>query len=168
MQFEVGDFVVHPAYGVGHIVKVEQRQFSEQEARLYYEINLPRRTLWIPVEAPTNGLRAVTARSELDRYRDLLKSTPAPLHQNYHKRHLELNDRLSQCSFRGLCEVVRDLTAWGREKSLGSTDNATLQKTRESLFEEWAAAAGISVREAVKEVESLLRESTTGNVLQAG
>jgi hypothetical protein len=31
-----------------------------------------------------------------------------------------------------------------------------LQKTRESLYQEWATAAGVSKTEAIKEVESLL------------
>jgi CarD family transcriptional regulator len=157
MQFKIGDFVVHPVYGVGHIIKIEEKQFSEQEARLYYKVTLSKRTVWVPVEAQgTLGLRLVTAKSELDRYRTLLKSRPVPLDKNHHRRHLELVSRLKQGSFQGVCEVVRDLTAWGWRKPLGPTDTATLQKTRESLYQEWATAAGVSISEATKEVESLL------------
>ncbi len=157
MQFKVGDFVVHPAYGVGHIIKIEEKQFSEKGTRLYYKVTLPKRTIWIPVQAHgALGLRLVTAKSDLDQYRTLLKSRPVPLNKNHHRRHLELVSRLRQGSFQGVCEVVRDLTAWGWRKPLGPTDTATLQKTRESLFQEWATAAGVSIAEAIKEVESLL------------
>ncbi|MEW5957789.1 MAG: CarD family transcriptional regulator [Chloroflexota bacterium] len=157
MQFEVGNFVVHPGYGLGQIVKIEERQFSGKEARLYYQIALSRRTVWIPVEAEEdNGLRAVTAESELDRYRQLLTSRPVPLLKNHHRRHRELFSRLRQGSFQTVCEVARDLSAWGWHKPLGPTDMATLQKTLESLYQEWAVAAGISKTEAIKEVDSLL------------
>jgi CarD family transcriptional regulator len=157
MQFKVGDYVVHPAYGVGHIIKIEEKQFSEKGTRLYYKVTLPKRTIWIPVEAQgALGFRLVTAKTDLDQYRALLKSRPVPLNKNHHRRHLELVSRLKQGSFQVVCEVVRDLTAWGWRKPLGPTDTATLQKTRESLYQEWATAAGVSIAEAIKEVESLL------------
>ncbi len=158
IQFKVGDFVVHPVYGLGHLVKIEEKQFSEMRARLYYQITLPRSTIWIPVEAQaTIGLRLVTARSDLDQYRDLLKSRPVPLHKDYKQRHLELVSRLNQGSFQVVCEVVRDLTAWGWRKPLNRTDTVTLKKTQESLYQEWATAAGVSVAEAIKEIKCLLQ-----------
>jgi len=52
---------------------------------------------------------------------------------------------------------VRDLTAWGWRKSLNRTDAVTLKKTQESLCQEWATAAGVSIAEATKEVKSLLQ-----------
>lgn len=145
-------------YGLGHLVKIEERQFPEIGARLYYKITLPRSTVWIPVEAQvTIGLRLVTAKSDLDHYRDLLRSRPVPLHKNYRQRQLELVSRLNQGSFQVMCEVVRDLTASGWQKPLARTDTDTLKKTQESLTQEWATAAGVSVAEATKEVKSLLQ-----------
>ncbi|MFN8456093.1 MAG: CarD family transcriptional regulator [Anaerolineae bacterium] len=157
MQFKVGDAVVHPIYGIGHIATTEERAFSKQESRLYYHVVLPKRDIWIAVETQeASGLRLVTAKSELDRYRTLLKSRPAPLHKNHHHRHLEIANRLKQGSFQAICEVVRDLTAWGWRKPLGPTDSATLHKVRNSLYREWASAAGISTVEAIREIDSLM------------
>jgi RNA polymerase-interacting CarD/CdnL/TRCF family regulator len=158
MQFNVGDFIVHPTHGVGEIVKIEEKRFTGKETSLYYNITLPNRTLWVPVESEIAAeLRPVTARSELGQYRKLLKSPPTPLDTNYQKRHLELVRRLNEGSFRALCEVVRDLTARGWRKPLGQQDTATLKKTRENLVEEWATSAGISRAEAIQEVEALLQ-----------
>jgi len=157
MQFKAGDFVVHPVYGMGHIAKIEEKQFSEKEVRLYYKITLPKFSMWIPVAAQRAiKLRPVTTKNDLDQYRNLLKGYPVPLPKNHHRRHLELVSRLKEGSFQVVCEVVRDLTAWGWRKPLGRTDTATLKKTRESLYQEWATAAGVSMAEAIKEVESLL------------
>lgn len=158
MEFKIGDRVVHPTHGTGQIVNIEKKQFSEKMARLYYEVALPKLiTLWIPIEAQlTSGLRPVTPQNDLDHYRNLLKSPSVPLTVNHHQRHLELVSRLKQGSFQVICEVVRDLTALGRHKNLGVTDTATLQKTRQSLSQEWAAAASISLTEAIKEIDTLL------------
>ena len=157
MQFKIGDRVVHPAYGLGQIASIEEKQFSEREPHLYYHVALTKRNLWVPVEAEeASGLRLVTAKSELDQYRQVLQSRPTPLDKNHHHRHLDLAQRMKQNSFQTTCEVVRDLTAWGWRKPLGPTDTATLQKMRRSLYQEWGAAAGVSVTEATQEIEALL------------
>jgi CarD family transcriptional regulator len=161
MQLKIGDLVVHPAFGIGHIVEIEEKQFSAKEAaRLYYKITRLKYTIWIRVEAQeASGLRLVTVRSELDQYRDLLKSPPVPLNANHQQRQLELGSRLQEGSFRGVCEVMRDLTAWNLLKPLGQADTTTLQKTQASLYEEWATAAGVSNIEAIREVDTLLLQS---------
>ncbi len=160
MQLKVGDSVVHPVYGIGHVVKIEEKQFSEIGALLYYCVTLPKSTVWIPVEAQaTIGLRLVTAKSDLDYYRDLLKGRPVPLHEDCKQRHLELANRLNQGSFQVMCEIVRDLTAWGWQKPLGRTDIVTLKKAEESLYQEWATAKGVSLAEAIEEVKSLLHRT---------
>jgi RNA polymerase-interacting CarD/CdnL/TRCF family regulator len=160
MQFKVGDIVVHPAYGIGHIVKIEEKRFSKKsEARLYYQVTMPNRnTIWTPVEAQgVNGLRLVTAKSDLGQYRNLLKSRPVPLEKNHRQRHLELVSRLKQGSFQVTCEVVRDLTALDWQKPLGVTNKTILRKTQQRLYQEWATAADISIAEATKEIAALLQ-----------
>ena len=158
MQFKADDFVVHPVYGVGHIAQIEEKQFSEEDVDQYYKVILSRSTIWIPVEAQeTVGLRLVTAESDLEQYRAVLKDPPVPLDNSQpQQRHLELAGRLKEGSFRVMCEVVRDLTASGRQKPLGPTDKTTLQKTRDRLCQEWSTATGISITEVMKEISSLL------------
>lgn len=156
-QFKVGDNVVHPVYGMGHIVQIEEKRFSEKGVRQYYKVILPRSTIWVPIEAQAMiGLRLVTARRDLGQYRSLLKSRSVPLKHNHAQRHVELASRLKEGSFKVICEVVRDLTVSGRQKSLGRSDTVILQKTRERLRQEWAASAGISMTEATEEINTLL------------
>jgi len=158
IKFKTDDFVVHPVYGVGHIVQIEDRQFSEKGVREYYKVILAKLTLWIPVEAQASiGLRLVTARSELDQYRKMLRSRPVPPEYKRAQRHVELTKRLKEGSFQVTCEVVRELTVLGQQKPLGRSDAAILQKTRERLLQEWAASAGVSVAEASAEVDTLLQ-----------
>jgi RNA polymerase-interacting CarD/CdnL/TRCF family regulator len=158
MQLKIGDSVVHPAFGIGHIVEIEEKSFFEKEVHLYYKITRPKHAMWVRVEAREGGgLRLVTTKSELDYYRDLLKSSPVPLNTNQQQRQLDLASRLKQGSFQGVCEVVRDLTAWNWRKPLGQADTTTLQKSRDSLYQEWATAADVSAAEAITEIDSLLR-----------
>jgi CarD family transcriptional regulator len=162
MQFKVGNFVVHPVYGVGQILKIEEKQFSDVKACLYYKITLSiRSTIWVPVEAQTViGLRLATTKKDLDQYRHLLKSQPVALMKDHSKRQGELSDRLKEASFQVMCEVVRDLTALDEHKRLSATDRTLLLKTRKNLSQEWAVAANISATEAIQEIDGLLLQTT--------
>jgi CarD family transcriptional regulator len=158
MEFRSGDDAVHPGYGVGNILRLEERQFAGAEMQPYYVLAIGTATVWVPVhpEGPTT-LRAVTARKELEQYRLMLKGRPTRLERDHHKRRLEIQERLKPGSFQSMCEVVRDLTALGWQRPIGDGDATVLQKVRDNLQREWAVAAGLSLPEAAQEVESLLQ-----------
>jgi RNA polymerase-interacting CarD/CdnL/TRCF family regulator len=157
MQFNVGDFIVHRVYGIGHVRKIEKKQFSQKQARAYYQVIWPERTVWVPVkEKEPDGLRLAAAKRDLDHYRRVLKSQPTNLDRNHHRRRRDLVKRLRSGSFAAVCEVVRDLTARGWQKPLGPADVLLLDQTRVRLYHEWAMAAEITETEAIKEVEALV------------
>lgn len=157
MEFHSGDEVVHPNYGVGSIVRLEERQLAEANTRLYYVLAFGKTTVWMPVNANgSSALRLVTAPRDLDHYRTLLKSRPAELDPDYKKRRLDINEQLARGSFQVICEIVRDLTALGWRRTLTGIDASLLSRVRESLWQEWAASTGRPLPEAVHEVTALL------------
>jgi len=158
MPFEVNDLVVHPQHGVGRVVKLEMRQFASETAQLYYKIEIPNGTIWVPVEGPPGRLRELTPKVELPHYRGLLKSRPTPLAKEHRQRQIELAERLKQGSFQARCEVVRDLTAHSWHKPLAESSGIMLRIARGVLCEEWAASEGLSLIKAAREVEALLSE----------
>lgn len=159
MEFKVGDFVVHPAHGLGRIVGLEEKRLFGEE-RLYYELTTPKSTVWIPVKVDAaSGIRPMTAKADLARYRSILKSRPDPLNPDHRQRHLEIAERMKRGSFRVMCEVVRDLTARGWRKPLSDADAVSLRKARESVIQEWAASEGVPVVEATQEIDALLLEA---------
>ena len=159
VKLEVGDRVVHPQYGVGHVVKLDEREFEPGVMRRYYEVSIPGSTLWVPLDLPTFGLRKLTVRSEIARCRKILESPPAPLTEDSRLRQSQLAARLKQGTISVHCEVVRDLSAYGAHKPLSGTIAAFLRVTQEVLSQEWAAVEGITVSEAVFEIGVLLEKS---------
>ncbi len=158
MEFKPGDDVVHPSYGVGRIVRLEERELAGSGLRWYYVLAIDTATVWMPIQADrSTTLRAVTRKEDLDQYRTVLSSRPTVLDRDYKKRHLDFSERLTHGSFRVMCEIVRDLTALGWLRPTGETDANLLKKVQENLRREWAAATGQSVQEAIQEVEALLR-----------
>ena len=157
MEFKTGDDVVHPNYGVGNIVKMEERELATSGLRWYYVLAIGTATVWMPVQADgSTTLRAVTRKQDLEQYRTVLSGQPTLLNRDYRKRHLDLIERLTHSSFQVICEIVRDLSALGWSRPMGETDSTLLKKIQGNLRREWAAATGQSPQEAIQEVEALL------------
>jgi RNA polymerase-interacting CarD/CdnL/TRCF family regulator len=158
MDFNPGDCVVHPKFGVGTVETIEEKRLTENEPSLFYRVDFVKTRVWVPVMPHTNrGLRPITARKELLTYQNLLKSPPVLLNDDFRKRQTEIEERLGQGTFRMLCEVVRDLTARAQKRPLSNHDTALLNRAREALIQEWSMAKGITPQEAVIEIDGFLR-----------
>ncbi len=158
MEFRSGDDVFHPNYGVGKIVRLEERQLAEANTRLYYVLAFGHTTVWIPVDnGGSSALRLVTAPRDLEQYRTVLKSRPAALDRDYKKRRLDIQGQLAHGSFQVICEIVRDLTALGWQRNLTGLDASLLTKVRSNLCDEWAVSTGQPLVDVIQEVTALLQ-----------
>lgn len=159
MIFKIGDRVVHPQYGVGHVAKLEDREFEPGVTRRYYEIAIPGSTLWVPTDLPSLGLRRLTVKSEIDHCRQILASRPAPLGEDARLRQSDLSARLKEGTIVAHCEVVRDLAGFSAHKPISGAIATFLRVTQDVLCQEWAAVEGVTLAEAVTEVSLLLEKS---------
>lgn len=159
MAFKIDDRVVYPALGIGRVVGLVVKRLVDAGVRQYYEVSLGKNTVWVPVDAGAgSGLRPLTSRADLARYRDVLRGCPRLLTPDHRQRDSDLRTRLQAGSFQDFCEVVRDLTARAWQKPLGEKDSASLRKGRDAVCQEWAATDGVSVTLATAEVNALLLE----------
>jgi RNA polymerase-interacting CarD/CdnL/TRCF family regulator len=160
LHFTVGDIIVHPTYGIGKVVGIEDLQYQGSETHPFYKISLENGMIWVQVDdAGEARLRPLTPPGELETYRLVLTSPPTPLSDDRYKRFSECNARLKNPSFRVWCELVRDLTAHGLIKRLNEYDSSTLRKVSEIMAKEWALSAGIPFADAVKEIKNIILES---------
>lgn len=159
MEFKIGDYVVHPQYGVGQVVKMDERQFEPGTKLRYYEILIPGSTVWVPMDLSTSGLRRLTVQSEIAHCRKILEARPLPLTEDVRFRQSSLAARLRQGTIRAQCEVVRDLYAHGEHRSLNGTIGLLYKAARDVLCQEWAAVEGVTLAEATREIDLLLEKS---------
>ena len=159
MELNVGDQVVHPKYGLGNVVGLQEREFEPGKMHMYYEISMRGTTLWVSLEIPTFGLRKLTVRSEISRCREILASHPAPLVEDARQRQLELADRLKLGTIAAHCEVVRDLNAYFGDRPSSGRVGAFLQVAQEVLCQEWAEVEGVTLLDAGAEINALLEIS---------
>lgn len=160
MSFQLRDRVVHPAHGVGSIRAVVTESFPGNGPRQYYQIDMRQGTIWIPVEgSEATGLRPLTTKAELPRWRRVLSGAGAALNPDARQRRQELIDRVRTGQIRAWCEVVRDLTARDRIKPLADSDSQILRQAKDGLCREWADAEGISIEQAIHEINHLLGQT---------
>jgi CarD family transcriptional regulator len=159
MSYQVDETVVLSGHGLGRIAGLVTKSFGSAERQQYYEVVTGRSTVWVAVEtADARGLRPLTSRAELGRYRDLLRSRPVPLISDYQKRRHELHSRQRLGTFQAICELVRDLSARNSQAALNDVDNTLLHQAQAGLCEEWAVVDGVSLPQANSEVAALLLE----------
>ena len=160
MQFQIGEQVVHPVYGVGTVKTFAERQFVGEKARPYYEVATGGHatTIWVPFdEQGSTVLRGIASKHMLGECRRLLSSAPIPLHKDRKIRQSEIALRLKGGLLPALCEMVRDLRARSQTTPLGTIEETLLRRISKALCEEWAATDDTSPANALCEVETLLR-----------
>lgn len=157
LTFEIGERVVHPQYGVGEIVKLEDREFERGETRRYYEISIPGgSTVWVPVDMSDSGLRRLARKGDLAQCREILTSKPSSLTEDGRIRQSELVGRLKRGTIAVQCEIVRDLSAFVSHKPAYGTITGFLEMMQSVLCQEWAIVEEISLAEASAEIHLLL------------
>lgn len=156
MKFHVGDRVVHPQQGVGYVADLEEKQFEPNHPRLYYVVQIPDTTVWVPVDLSTSGLRKLSGKNELEHCREVLQATPRSLTA---ERGLlsSLIGQINQGSISAHCEVVRDLNAFGWHKPLFGPMAEFQRVIQNVLNQEWAVVEGVSITEASHEISVLLK-----------
>jgi RNA polymerase-interacting CarD/CdnL/TRCF family regulator len=157
MNFRIEQLVFYPAFGLGRVTALVTKSYLDPGLEECYEVVGEHSTIWVQVsEAAARGLRRLTRQAELPHYRGLLRAAPIQLNPDAHGRYRDNRLSLKRGTFQGLCEIVRDLTAYSWRQPLGAYDVLTLTKGRHWLCQEWAAADGVSLSQAAAEIDSLL------------
>jgi RNA polymerase-interacting CarD/CdnL/TRCF family regulator len=159
MFFQIGDRVVHRAFGPGEIIRVEEKKLAGQ-ARLYYVVVVSKLTLWVPVDgADERSLRPVLMGKEFQKLYSILRGPGEDLCDDRYERQTQLLLRMREGTLEGVCRVVRDLTARSYSgKKMNDNDTTVLQRAVELLMDEWQLSQNTSRDIAQHELESLLDE----------
>jgi RNA polymerase-interacting CarD/CdnL/TRCF family regulator len=156
LSFQVGDQVIHAAYGLGVIVDLDEKVLSGR-TRQYYVVQANNLTLWVPIDqGGERSLRRPTPRREFQKLFTILNSPGISLPPDRHERKLHLVERLKDRNLEAICLVIRDLTKHRNTSKMNDTDNAILERSRESLLVEWSTVLSIPLKEAEHELRRLL------------
>ncbi len=130
MNFHEGDTVMHWTYGLGKVVRLEERVLSGKK-ELYYAVQIGDMTVWVPAdEKLENRLRPPTSKAGFKKLMDVLSSPGEPLPDDRHERKTLLTELLKNGRAESLCKVIRNLSTYRHVRSLNDNDQALLKTDR--------------------------------------
>jgi len=160
--FGIGSKVVHPCYGAGTIVRIQEKAIGETN-NAYYIIRPISRDmqLMVPVDrAHEVNLRPI---GDLAHLREALREPCEPAQEiaplDLRQRQTAMRARLKSGSFGEVVRVTRLLYAMSTKRPLGSVDRELLEQGKAFLASELALAAEVEMAEALQEVEATLQQA---------
>jgi len=158
MNFHKGDTVMHWTYGIGQILNLEERALAGSKT-IYYVVQVRDMTVWVPADGQVRSrLRAPTPKSRFQRLLAILSSPSEPLPEDRLERKNRLLELLADARPESLCQVIRDLSAYQKQKGRPMNDNEQmiLKQSRNTLIGEWGFVLSITPAQAEHELHRLL------------
>jgi len=163
VNFHVGDTVMHWTFGLGEIVRLEERTLLGQNT-LYYAIKVHDLIVWVPADDNLESrLRCPTPANRFKKLFAILTGAGEPLPEDRQERKIWLIEQLKDGRAESLCRVIRDLSAYQHSKSLNENDRLLLKRAQNSLLGEWGFSLSIPVTQAENDLYRLLNSGLAGD-----
>jgi len=160
MNFQAGDAVMHWAYGLGTIIRLEKREVLGQAA-MYYAVKVGDMMVWVPADDKLKQrLRPPTSKARFKKLLEQLTAPGEPLPIDRHERKLKLSETLQDGKAESLVNVIRSLGAFAHIHALNDNDQAFLKRARSLLAGEWGYALSITPAEAEFKLQHILTPAT--------
>jgi len=161
-KYKVGQEIVYPLQGVGHIRAIEERPFRDKKL-LYYIVYLEvsDMTIMVPVDkADDLGIRAIVGKKESQRALRLIAEEYEPVLADWKLRYQMNLDLLKKGSIIDIANVVRALYHRSRIKELPILERKLYDSALKLLIDE----ISFSLLKSKEEVEQLVFSKLKVNV----
>ncbi len=156
MKFDIGDPVVHWMYGLGHVLKLEERTVSDVKV-LYYAVQIGDMTVWVPADDNLESrLRPPLPQTKFRKLLAILSSPSEPLPVDGRERRLLIQELLKDGQAETLCRAIRDLSAIQKTKPWNEYDQSLMKRMQGLLIGEWGLVLSVSPENAAHELNRLL------------
>jgi CarD family transcriptional regulator len=161
VKFNIGDFAVYPAHGVGKIEAMESKTImGEKMDFLVINILDTGMNVLVPVSNIFNvGLRPVIKNSKVKDVFDVLKNRKRTVTSStWNRRYREYMEKIKSGSIFEIAEVLRDLLVLKTAKELSFGERKMLDTAKNLLVKELAVAKGVDEKKVEVEVQKMFFE----------
>lgn len=156
MAFLVGEQVIHWAYGLGEIIKLDEKELFGC-TNSYYVVSIRDMTIWVPLnEKGDSCLRSLTPAEEFGKLFGILSSPGEPLSVDRLERKNHLTEQMRDGTLESVCRVIRDLAFHKRMKKTNENDSVVLARAKSFLLDEWSVVLSVPIYQAEHELSELL------------
>lgn len=159
-MFEVNEFVVYPAQGVGKIERIDHQEIGGAQCELYIvRIIANNITLMVPVRNAVNvGLRRLIDKEQAGDILEQLTSTETATvytGQNWNRRFREYSDKLKSENPASVAVVVRELLLISRAKELSFGERRLLEQAMTLVVGELSEVLGRPEQELREQIQAV-------------
>lgn len=163
-MFHRGDAVMHWTYGLGSVVRLENRELLGQKM-LYYAVQVGDMTVWVPNDDQLPiRLRRPSSKGQLAKLRTMLTKPGVTLPQDRHERKTLLLEMLKDGRAESLCKVIRSLVVFAKGHPLNDNDQALLKRAQTALLAEWSHALGVTPAQVEQQLQRYIGIPTSSVV----
>lgn len=157
-SFRKGDWVSHLHHGVGQ-VEGKEKKTLDGEVKEYYKVQTRNGTYWIPTDSlDPERIRPVVSEDKLKKAIGILESLPEMMDSKHTVRKMRINAVTEDGDLEGFCTLLRDLQAKRADNKLNTTEQRAHANIKKKIASEWSATRDISVQDANKEINKILRK----------
>ena len=156
MNFHEGDTVMHWTYGLGQIIRLEERDLFGSTT-LYYAVKIQDLTVWVPSDGELkHRLRPPTSKSKFKELFGILSDPGEPLPDDRQERRTRLLVLLKDGHTQSLCRIISGLHAYQKIRPLNESDQSILKQSRNALLGEWEFVLSLTPAQAEHELHHWL------------
>jgi len=138
LNFEVGDSVVYPHHGAGHVIKREMKSIlGEDKEYLTIKILHNDMTVMVPTDKVAQaGLRRVVSEETLEQVIAVLQAPCNEIPGNWSRRYKHNREKVKTGDITDLAEVVRNLGVREHDKGLSTGEKQMFTRAKKILCSE--------------------------------
>lgn len=144
-QYAVGDWVVHQAYGIGQIRKIEVKPIHGEQVKCF-RVKTKDGAFWFPKNRPDNPrIRPVVTPDIIQRVIKELEEPVVDLDPDRKMWKKRIDEVKATDDLIVVGQVVRDFTILRTQRKLNQTEENALNDFTDCLLNEWSAAMNMDI-----------------------
>lgn len=157
--YSLGDWVVHSYYGLGQIIRIEDKPIQDVDTPCY-KVKTKDSTYWFPTTGTRNPrIRPVASEAIIDNVIRTLRSEASTLDTDRMLWKKMIEDVQAENELLSISALVRDLSAQQVIRNLNQIERDALSHNKERLLLEWALIVPEEIEELRSRLSRLIHES---------
>lgn len=159
--YSIGDWVVHHAYGIGHIEKIEEKPINGESVPCFQVKAQNGAQWWFPSKGKTNPrIRPVVSPELLQRAQEELQEPVQDLELDKGFWKTRINEVTSDGDFLDIAQILRDLTVLKTQRKLNQMEVKASNLFKDRLLSEWSATMNTDVETLRPKLKNYLKVCT--------
>ena len=156
--YEIGDWVVHNLYGVGQIIKIEDRPIHGEKTACF-RVETKDAMFWFPKDQADNPrIRPIATPAIIKRAIKVLKKPGKDIEMDNNVWRARIEEAKTNDNLAEFSEMIRDLSILETERKLNQSESKALVYFSDRLVREWSIVLEINIETVKQELDAIIKK----------